>query len=260
MRRAFAIVAGLWLAVAALAQERVEVFTLGYRTAEQIIPLVEPLVGPGGAVTGMQNKLIVRTTPERLAQIRQVIASLDTAPRRLMITVRLGGRSGEEDAGAAVSGRIGPGGGVAARIWANRGEAGRVDEQRIQVLEGHRAFIRTGTAVPYRSQTVTRDPWGRVVVAESTALQDVDTGFDVVPWLTGDRVLLHIHPRRSALNPDRTVAVQSAATTVSGRLGEWIELGGVESRFEGEGGGLAYGTRGHGAADTRIRVRVELLP
>ena len=72
----------------AFAQDSVEVIVLKYRTAEQLIPIVQPLVGRDGAVTGMQNKLIVRTTPSRMKDVKQVIAGLDTQPRKLMITVR----------------------------------------------------------------------------------------------------------------------------------------------------------------------------
>lgn len=250
-----------WLVTAAAqAQERLEVIPLNWRSAEQVIPLVKPLVGPGDVVTGMQNKLIVRTTPERLAQIRQLIASLDSAPRRLLITVRMGGAASGEDTGGAVSGTVGPGGGVEARVWSSRDQTERQDEQRIQVLEGNRAFIRTGVSVPYRTQVVTRDAWGRTVVQETNDYRDVDTGFEVVPRLAGDQVLLDIHPRRSRLAGGQGVATEAAATTVSGRLGEWIELGGVTAAAEGDGRGIAYATRGREARDTRIAVKVELVP
>lgn len=254
-----ALLAGL-VTVAAQAQERLEVIPLHWRSAEQVIPLVKPLVGPDGVVTGMQNKLIVRTTPERLAQIRQLIASLDSAPRRLLITVRMGGTASGDEAGGAVSGTVGPGGRVEARVWSSRDQTERRDEQRIQVLEGNRAFIRTGVSVPYRTQVVTRDAWGRTVVQESTDFRDVDTGFDVVPRLAGDQVLLDIHPRRSRLVDGQGVAVEAAATTVSGRLGEWIELGGVTAGAVGDGRGIAYATRGREAREARIAVKVELVP
>ncbi|MEO1765804.1 secretin N-terminal domain-containing protein [Thiobacter aerophilum] len=248
------------ISAAAWAEARLEVIPLQWRSAEQVIPVIQSLVGPDGVVTGMQNKLIVRTTPERLAQIRQLLASLDSAPRRLMISVRMGGSATGEDMGAAVAGEIGPAQGVKAQVWSNRAQGERQDEQRLQVLEGNSAFIRTGTAVPFRRQVVTRDAWGRTVVQETTDYRDVDTGFEVVPRLAGDRVFLDIHPRRSRLVDDRSVAVEAAATTVSGRLGEWIELGGVNVTSEGDAGGIAYSTRGRDALAFSMRVKVELLP
>ena len=70
------------------AQEKIEVITLNYRSAEQILPLIQPMVGKDGAVTGLQNRLVIRASAQNLAQIKKVIATLDTQARNLMITVR----------------------------------------------------------------------------------------------------------------------------------------------------------------------------
>ena len=60
----------LALAFAAQAQQQVlEVLTLGYRQADDLIPLLRPLLAPGGTLTGTSNRLIVRTTPANLAEL-----------------------------------------------------------------------------------------------------------------------------------------------------------------------------------------------
>jgi hypothetical protein len=266
----------------AIAQERVEVITLDYRTAEQVIPIVQPLVGPDGAVTGMQNKLIVRASPERLAQIKQVIASIDSRPRRLMITVRQNttrealareagvyGTAGGEHARVTVpeqpgraGARVEVGSGddrVSAKVWASAGQATSADEQQLQVLEGNAAFIQVGQSVPYRGRTVYRDARGASVVEDHTSYRDVTSGFYVLPRVVGEQVILEINPQQNTLGPRGTVNVQQAATTVSGRLGEWIELGGVGQQAEAQGSGTVYSTR-RLSSDTRsIFVKVEEL-
>jgi len=65
-----------------------EVIPLGYRQAEDVIPMLRPLLAPGGTITGMKNQLVVRTTPSNLTELKQVLATVDAAPRRLMISVR----------------------------------------------------------------------------------------------------------------------------------------------------------------------------
>ncbi|MGP1676919.1 MAG: secretin N-terminal domain-containing protein, partial [Burkholderiales bacterium] len=80
----FSLCAVIGLAVAA----ELEVITLKYRSAEQVIPVIRPLLAPGGSVSGMQNQLILRTTSANLKDLKKVLASLDTLPRRLMISVR----------------------------------------------------------------------------------------------------------------------------------------------------------------------------
>ena len=66
-----------------------EVIALKYRTAQDVLPLVQPFVNQaGGTVTGTQNRLIVRTTRANLAEVKQILAGIDTLPRRLTMTVK----------------------------------------------------------------------------------------------------------------------------------------------------------------------------
>lgn len=265
-----------------LAQERVEVITLNYRTAEQVIPIVQPLVGPDGAVTGMQNKLIVRASPERLAQIKQVIASIDARPKRLMITVRQNttrealereagvyGTAGGEHGRVTVPeqpGRAGTrveaasdGNRVGAKVWATEGQEGSADVQHLQVLEGNQAFIQVGQSVPYRGRTVYRDARGATVVEDNTTYRDVTSGFYVLPRVSGDQVILEINPQQDTLGERGAVNVQQASTTLSGRLGEWIELGGVGQQAESQSGGTVYATRQSRSDKRSIFVKVDEL-
>jgi hypothetical protein len=56
------------------------------------------------------------------------------------------------------------------------------------------------------------------------------------------------------------VNVQRLITTVSGRLGEWLELGGSVGEQSGSTGGIAsYGTRSASRA-RRLLLKVEELP
>ena len=84
-----------------------------------------------------------------------------------------------------------------------------------------------------------------VVVSESLVQCDLGTRFVAVPRLGGERVTLEISPRDDT--PGRlpgSVNVQRLLTTVSGRLGDWIELGGSVGEQSGRSGAIAsYGTR-----------------
>src|SRR5690606_36428064 len=97
----------------------------------------------------------------------------------------------------------------------------------VQTLEGEPAFIRAGQSVPVpsRNTVITRNG---VIVQNSTQYQDAGSGFYVVPRLSGDRVSLMVAPRLSEVGPGRvpTIDVQDVQTTVSGRLGEWLDIGG----------------------------------
>jgi hypothetical protein len=241
------------LAASALAQQSVlEVITLKYRTAEQVIPLLQPFVDRDGSLSGMQNQLIVRTSPANLAELRRILDQVDSRPRQLLITVRqdvdlatarreadLSGRVGIGDsAGIAVPGNrsrsdglvVQGGSGntfVRGRISARDVVASDANMQRVQVLEGNVAFIRAGQSVPVPSQQVVQTPYGTQIV-QSTQFRDFNTGFQVLPRVSGDTVTVEINPQRE--RPGRypgTGNVQSVSTVVSAPLGEWMEIGGA---------------------------------
>jgi len=230
----------LLLAPTAFAQEALEVISLRHRTAEQVIPVLRPLLDPGGALSGQSNQLIVRTSPANLAQLRSVLASIDRPARRLMISVRFdsaqdSARTGVQGAARATSS---DGRAVVVIGQAGSSDTERVD-QRIQVLEGGRARISTGEARPLRQRQVIQTPSGPVV-RETTEMADAASGFDVVPRVAGETVTLDIAPQREQFVPGSQGAIryERAASTVSGRLGEWIELGGTGSASAGSGSGL----------------------
>lgn len=271
----------------AFAQEKIEVITLSYRTAEQVIPLIQPLVGKDGAVTGLQNRLVIRTSPDKMAQIKRVIASIDTKPRRLMIIVRQNTTREALAQEASVFGSVGtdharvtvpetPGKAAAraelgserdrdrdrdrvgAKVNSTRDIESSADTQRVQVLEGNAAFIRVGQSVPYATRTIVRN--GRqVTVVEDTQYQDVTSGFYVLPRVTGEQVTLEINPQRNTLGGQGSVNLQQASTVLSGRIGEWIELGGVgqQSKSSGSGSGTVYSTQDVSSDQRSIFVKVE---
>jgi hypothetical protein len=249
-----------------------EIFQLRFRTADQMIPLIRPLVPPPGTVTGLQNQLIVRTTPQNMAEIQAVIARIDTVPRRLLITVRQDadlitererlqgsgtvplGRSGE-----VVVGTPGRPGVTVDVISSQRSEVDR-NTQQIQALEGQPAFIQIGQSTPVPTRQVVRGPWGTQVV-DSVEYRDTSTGFQVLPRVNGDLVFLEILPQRETpgANMPGAVNTQRLATTVSGRLGEWIELGGASRTVDERQSVLLGRTTASGAEQRRVLVRVEEL-
>ena len=78
-------------AIAARAEaQSMQVIDLHHVTAAQAIPRLEPLLDPGEAITGMDDKLFVRAGPASLQRVEAALALLDVAPRELMITVAQG--------------------------------------------------------------------------------------------------------------------------------------------------------------------------
>lgn len=74
--------------IALAANMQLEIIPLQNRMVDDVIHIIRPLVVPGGTVTGMNNQLIVKTTPANLAEIKLTLNNIDHAPRRLMIIVK----------------------------------------------------------------------------------------------------------------------------------------------------------------------------
>jgi type II secretory pathway component GspD/PulD (secretin) len=275
----------LLCAAATLAQTVLEVIPLRYRPAQEVIPIIEPLLPRGGSVTGHQNQLIIRTTPANLEEIRRILASIDTAPRQLLVTVRQEADSVRQRSRAEVSGSVGnehgrvtvPGsretrGGnvvlgegddrVRANVQQSETTASDRNTQTVRVMEGREAFVNVGQSVPVRERQVRRTVVnGQVVeqVVEGTQYRDVATGFYVLPRVTGDRVTMDVSPQRETISRrvPGGVNVQSVVTTVSGRLGEWMEIGGISRDASGQQSVLLGRRSGASRDDRRVLVKVD---
>ena len=229
----------LLAAPAVFAQGTLEVIPLRHRTAEQVLPVLRPLLEPGAAMSGQSNQLIVRTSPDNLAQIRAALEAIDRPARRLVISVRFdialqSARSGAE-AEARVSNR---GSRAELRIEDSRSARDQQVDQRLQVLEGGQAFISTG---------------------ESRNFGEAATGFAVVPRISGGDVFLDILAQQENFARGGAIQGQRAASTVSGRLGDWIELGGAAGSDARAQSGILSSRSGTATGDRRIWVKVEEL-
>ena len=265
----------LVLGLAAQAQQTVlEVIELNYRDADQVIPMLKPLLAPGGTISGMQNRIIVRTTPQNLAELRKVLDAVDAMPRKLQISVRQESTASGTASEAEISGSIGndrarvtvpgtrsnQGGNVVIRSGDDR-VRGRASQSRsattdsnvqtLQVLEGNEAFIQVGQSVPVRSQSAQG--------GETVQYRDAGAGFYVKPRVSGNQVTLSISTQRdSVADPNSgAINVQRVDTVVSGRLGEWIELGGIAQESAQRDSGTVYRRSVTGSDDRRVFLKVE---
>jgi hypothetical protein len=127
----------------------------------------------------------------------------------------------------------------------------------VQVLEGGRAYISTGTSRPLRERQVVRTPGG-TVTSETTTIQELATGFEVVPHVSGGNVILDIDPQRETPGalPGR-VRGERIVTTASGRLGEWFEIGAAVERSAGDARGVLSSRAARTGAGRHIWVKVE---
>src|SRR3954470_8925869 len=222
------------------AQGSLEIISLGHRTAEQVLPTLRPLMEPGATLTGQGTQLIVRTSPANLAELRRALEELDRPLRRLQISVRFDDALDSAARGVETSGRItNRGSSVDVRMQDRQSAAAERVDQRLQVLEGGHAFISTGRSAP---------------VYDGNSFRETSTGIEAIPRLAGNGVSIELKQRRDALAREQTMS-----TTVSGRLGEWLEIGGaIEAASRTESAILS--ARSSGSTRTgRVWLKVDEL-
>jgi type II secretory pathway component GspD/PulD (secretin) len=240
------------------AAQEIEVIDLRHRLAEDVIPVLEPLLAPGGALTGLDDKLIVRTSAANLEQVRAALAVIDVEQRQLLVSVGQSSSIEERRAEASASVALGSGSsqvgserpdgsgsGTAVRLRADAGSGDVRLLGSVRTLEGHETYVAMGQSVPVNTSVVAPG-WGQPGVRRTTSYRDVNSGFFATVRLSGEYVTLEISPfqqsRTGGVRSD--VQLRSMSTRVSGRLGEWIPLGAVTQSDSGSQSGLlAWGER-----------------
>lgn len=262
----------LMLLISAVQAASITTIQLHNRPAEEVIPIVEPMLGAGEVITGSGFKLFLRASPQSLEQVRDVIDALDSAAKMLQISVFQGSEQdlqtrsvsgnlqikiGNSSAGIS-SGNTKSGGGIS---YGSDNVSGDINASsthqrqtsnplhQLRVSEGTTGFIQTGEQVPYFSGD------------SGTEYKDVTTGFYVLPRIHGNMVTLQISPFRNSLTKagEGSIETQSARTTISGRIGEWLPLGGVTEQSKRSQSSIGSSSSTKSRSQQSIWIKADLV-
>ena len=228
-----------------------EVVPLNYRTSADLLPVAKSFLGDEGTVSAYGNQLIVNAESRKIEELRALISQLDTAPKRLLISVDTSDSNTANQRGYRVNG----GGTTRIIQYGTDNRSGGV--QQVQASEGSPALIQIGQSVPLT--TAGTDAYGRLQA--QTEYREVTQGFYVTASLTGDVVHLDIATNNDRMSQERAdvVNVQSTQSTLSGRLGEWITVAGMNEHSSINQQGIARQYSTQGRNDTTVRVKVDAL-
>ncbi|MGE6191186.1 MAG: secretin [Gammaproteobacteria bacterium HGW-Gammaproteobacteria-9] len=246
-----------------------EVIQLNNRMAEDVIPVAESVLGNQGRVTAYGNQLIVNAPDSMISELRRVIDQLDVAPKRLLISVDTQDSASSSAGGYQVDGSVRSGD---VEFETGRGETGGRDRvriirrstnsrdggiQQVQASEGYPALIQVGQSVPLTTQGT--DGYGQIY--QQTQYRDVLRGFYATATIHGDRVQISISSTRDRLAQGRSgvVEMQNADTRVSGRVGEWITIGGIDESADSEQRGTLRRYSTQGSQNLSMRLKVDVL-
>jgi hypothetical protein len=261
---------GLILLVSNAQAASITTIQLNNRPAEEVIPFIEPMLDPGDVITGTGFKLFLRASPESVMQVKEIIDVLDTAAKVLNISVFQG--SERELKTSSISGNLQIVNGNTNVGIGNNNSAGNFSYNadsvsgdinasssntqqsnnpvhQLRVSEGTEGFIQTGDQVPYSSGS------------NGTIYQNVTTGFYVLPRTRGNMVTLKIRPFRNSLSNSHTgsIETQSANTTIAGRIGEWLPVGGVTEQSQSSQSSIASSSSTKTKSQSSIWIKADLI-
>jgi len=233
--------------------DSIQTIQLAHRPADEIMPVINPMLGPDDSLTGQGYQLFIRTSDSNLEQIKQMVSSLDRAAKMLLISVFQGndrelralGVSGDfqyQDSNANVS--LGSTGEAAKRgaevqystrnasagahTFSTRGRLSDNPIHQLRISEGSEGYIETGESIPYFSGSYWRGG-RRGIVEGGVDYKDINTGFYVLPRVHGEQATLDVSPYKQSQSRKRggDIETQSASTRITGKLGKWLAIGGV---------------------------------
>jgi type II secretory pathway component GspD/PulD (secretin) len=262
------LAAALTLGVSTVIAADLTVIELRNRTADEMLPVLRPLISPDAALSGIDYKLFIRGSATDVARVREALTILDRTPRQLIVSVRYNDNPQDRTTGVGVGGKaIHSGSTNGEKISVHAGTTISTTSgssvSSVRVLEGNGAHISTGQSVPlvtavrWPAANSQRPNGGSNGVAID--YHEFTSGFNVMPRVNGDRVLLDITTQQErAPTGAAPSAVQRATTTISGRLGEWLELGGVTSSSYEQNSTVGVGRGSHVVSTQSDRQTIEV--
>ncbi len=228
----------LLLSIRCVARETVmEIIPLSNRPASEIQPIVAPLLDAADSLIPNGFNLIVKTTPEKLQELKAIIKKLDNALTNLMITVvQTQDFSAEQlNAGLGLEFNISLNNPAQSQAsieghYQQQQRQNNIDNQQVlMTLAGTAAHIKVGHYHPINHTQVYYSAFGERVVSQQTQLIEASTGFTVLPRLNGSQVILEISPW-SDRQQGNGINTQEVTTTLKTHLGEWVEIGSVNQQ------------------------------
>jgi hypothetical protein len=220
------------------AETEFKIITLQHQFADNLLPIIAPMVGVDGTATGIQNQLILRASPDRMREIQATVQQLDIAKVNRRITINTSNNSQSQLNRSEVRGKInidnitiGNNRNANANsgtiiLERNRNNSESNSSQFLNVLDGERAFIQIGKIVPFTQDwvNITRR---YVQIERVTDWRNITTGFAVRPRTLGNQVELEITPRIASLNNQGIVDFEELSTILRISLNEWVDIGGT---------------------------------
>jgi len=217
-----------------------KVVPLNNRFASDIQPLISPFLENSEYLIANGSSLIIKATPARQNELKKLIGQLDKQLSKLTITIIQSNSKTADSLNASANIRIGTSlsnksklsGGLRGRFADIEKSSYSESRQQIQTLDGKTAFIKTGKVHPVHNTNILSSSTGYTSISSNTQYIEASTGFLVIPRLSGTQVTLEVSPWSDKMKNSGVLSTQRSHTTIRVRLGEWVEIGGINEQSQ----------------------------
>lgn len=207
--------------LAAAANTQLAVISLQHKMGNELIETIQPFLMPEEVITAKGKKLIIRSSPHTLKQIQQLVKQLDQPAPRLLIEVQQPVTGSKQYEQLKLS--LHSNDNAQLRRYRSHDRDSAINSQQLQLLDGQSAFISTGQLVPMASKQVGGNGRARTVIEH----KKINSGFQVIAHLEGDKVNLKIAPFTSSLTSQGGhIEQQQLFTNIRVPLGQWVKIAG----------------------------------
>jgi hypothetical protein len=261
------VLLGILVVASAQADDRtLTTIPLKHQLPSQVLPVIQPLLGSGSTAAEFNSQLVLNVTDEELAKVRKLLDVIDRQPRELLITVRTPGSSTTRNRGVSVAGSVGNANEVRFGVDDSTSNESSTGQQQVRAVEGMPARISIGVTTPVTSSYTLAN--GQRVTSQEYV--PVNQGVNVIARVVNDRVILDIAQQNDQLASRKRVRgasvsgapriqTQSISTQVSGRIGEWIPLGGINQSSAADSRGPGGVSRSSLSEVNTVVIKVEVL-
>jgi hypothetical protein len=274
MKKLISILILVIFSPALLASDSIHYFDLKNRPADEVIPLIRPLLLDTEAMSGDGYQLFIKAPANRIAEIETLISAVDRASRTFRISVTSDEYAAISENNVNASVQIESGDakvnigkyprkdpGVTVNVDTRNTENKSDKTQFVQVQEGKPAYISKENLRITPIYSYVQRPNGNFLIEHNRLSPDKQDGFYVVA--------------RSADGKSANISIQSATsnnrtyrgygqeqtyveTTLRVRLGEWFEIGGNTESHNSDSKGVLYQTKKNKERYNKIFIKIEL--
>lgn len=228
-----------------------EIVNLNHRPAKEIIPIIKPLIDKDGSISGEKYVLFIRTSYKNFQQIKSALTTLDADFRQLRISIMQESAANMKRFGYNVTKDAKK---TNAKVYSTQHAPSSTKQQTIQVTEGQWATLQTGMSIPSISRS--QNPNG--TITESIQYKTIVSRLKIHPVINGNMINVEIKSFTGNKDSVNSNTSQGLNTSVKGKLGEWIALGGITSATNKNSVGFIFSTHRTSDSSQQIFIKIDI--